>query len=308
MGSYGWISFRCNWGQGPGQLDCRQWVKAFKAGGCPLVIMNAKTCGNGFCTFNSRYTKYSLSGVRWRNGQGDIFREFADACRAEGIKCGADCAVGDNGVRKTPGGLFQNGSPAVESVIPTPVEGRPFPPGHKEYKFVVDDANRFMLNQLYELVHEYGPISQIWFDGVNPPDKSKQDYCHDLWHGMVRDLSPDTIQLGFGINEPGLSNGGVRYAPGDWIPQERGMTWISGWWDYPTDTREKAEDHKLMSIPLAMKYYLVAGAADAINYFGLPPCKNGRLAPEAVAQLEQVGALAPHLRQPGRLALERRQA
>ena len=84
--------------------------------------MNAKTCGNGFCTFNSRYTKYSLSGVRWRNGQGDIFREFADACRAEGIECSADCAVGDNGVRKTPGGLFQNGSPAVESVIPTPVE------------------------------------------------------------------------------------------------------------------------------------------------------------------------------------------
>ena len=32
----------------------------------------------------------------------------------------------------------------------------------------MDDYNRYFLNQLYELLTEYGPIHEVWFDGANP--------------------------------------------------------------------------------------------------------------------------------------------
>ena len=40
-------------------------------------------------------------------------------------------------------------------------------PGFASYAYTVDDYNRYFLNQLYELLTEYGPIYEVWFDGAN---------------------------------------------------------------------------------------------------------------------------------------------
>ena len=39
-----------------------------------------------------------------------------------------------------------------------PAKGRTPPPGFTNYTYAVDDYNRYFLNQLYELLTEYGPI------------------------------------------------------------------------------------------------------------------------------------------------------
>jgi alpha-L-fucosidase len=62
----------------------------------------------------------------------------------------------------------------VLSVIPTdpasfqsnPAKGRAPTPHFTNYTCVVDDYNRYFLNQLYELLTEYGPIEEVWFDGA----------------------------------------------------------------------------------------------------------------------------------------------
>ena len=45
-----------------------------------------------------------------------------------------------------------------------------------QFEFVVDDYNEYFLNQLFELLTEYGPVHEVWFDGAHPKRKGGQTY------------------------------------------------------------------------------------------------------------------------------------
>ena len=83
------------WGDGkedpgifnPARLDARQWAKAARAGGARAAILTAKH-HDGFCLWPTRTTTHSVAKSPWRNGQGDVVREFVDACRAEQLRPG----------------------------------------------------------------------------------------------------------------------------------------------------------------------------------------------------------------------------
>lgn len=128
------------WGEGgdsallfhPEQLDARQWAREARQAGMNYLILTAKH-HDGFCLWPSAQTDYSVASSPWRNGQGDVVRECADACREEGIGFGLYLSPWDR-----------------------------HEPRYAD-KEAYDD---FYCAQLTELLTGYGDLMEVWFDGA----------------------------------------------------------------------------------------------------------------------------------------------
>ena len=90
----------------PSKLDCGQWLDAAEAAGMKYAVLTVKHTG-GWCLWDSKHTERTISRSfrNFRNGQGDLVREFVDACRKRGIKVGLYyCLPGDFAKRHLPNG------------------------------------------------------------------------------------------------------------------------------------------------------------------------------------------------------------
>jgi alpha-L-fucosidase len=217
------------WGSGhedpsifnPTELDANQWCSAMQDFGGKMIVLVCKH-HDGFCLWPTRYTPHSVAASPWRDGKGDEVREVADAARAHGLKLGVYLSPADlYQLRTNPkksGGYYGDGSSNVLSVIPTdpasfksnPAKGRTPTPGFTNYTCVVDDYNRYFLNQLYELLTEYGPIEEVWFDGANPDPSVHETYNYAAWYDLIRHLQPQAVIMGKGPDVRWVGNeGGV---------------------------------------------------------------------------------------------------
>jgi alpha-L-fucosidase len=205
------------WGSGhedpsifnPSSLDANQWVSAMKNFGGKMVVLVCKH-HDGFCLWPTRYTPHSVASSPWLGGKGDVVREVANAARAQGLKLGVYLSPADlyqlRTNPKNPAGYYGDGSSNALSLIPTdpagfktnPALGRTPPAGFANYTCEVDDYNRYFLNQLYELLTEYGPIAEIWFDGANPDPSAKEAYNYAAWYDLIRHLQPGAVIFGKG--------------------------------------------------------------------------------------------------------------
>lgn len=205
----------------PTALDANQWLGAVKNFGGNLFVLVAKH-HDGFCMWPTRYTPHSSVASSWRGGKGDLVREVAEAAKAHGIKLAVYVSPADLYQLKTnpknPAGYYGNGSSNQLSVIPTdpasfqsdPSKGRPPTPGSTNYTYVVDDYNRYFLNQIYELLTEYGPIGEVWFDGANPDPSVRETYNYQAWYHLIRSLQPNAVIMGKGPDVRWVGNeGGV---------------------------------------------------------------------------------------------------
>lgn len=176
------------------QLDTDQWCEAMKAAGMKMVVITAKH-HDGFVLWQSRYTSHGVMSTGFREGKGDIMKELSASCRKYGLKLGVYLSPADLYQIEHPDGLYGNLSPYTERTIPREVPGRPFADRTK-FSFVVDDYNEYFLNQLFELLTEYGPIHEVWFDGAHPKTKGGQRYNYTAWRELIRTLAPEANIFG----------------------------------------------------------------------------------------------------------------
>lgn len=133
----------------PRSLDTDQWVQAAKAAGANYAVLVAKHCV-GFSLWPTEAHDYSVKSTPWKNGQGDLVRDFIESCKKYGLKPGLYCSSSANGYFKVdnPGLVVTKDSIA-----------------QLEY-------NKMVETQLTELWSNYGELFEIWFDGgVLPPEK-----------------------------------------------------------------------------------------------------------------------------------------
>lgn len=160
----------------PDKLNTTQWAQTFKKAGFKRLILTTKH-HDGFCLWPSRYTAHSVKSSSWRNGTGNVVKEFVKSVREVGLEVGLYLSPADIFQSKHPDPVhyqnksiadptdkprFGSGSPNMTVSIPTLIEGDDRRP-HKFYTFTLDDYNRYYMNQLYELLTEYGKISEVWF-------------------------------------------------------------------------------------------------------------------------------------------------
>lgn len=119
----------------PSKLDAGQIIKAAKAGGFKGIILVAKH-HDGFHMWPTKVSKYNISASSWKNGKGDVVKEFQMACKKEGLKFGLYNSPWDRN-------NLNYGSAAY-----------------------VDDYR----NELKELYSNYGPLFMSWHDGANGGD------------------------------------------------------------------------------------------------------------------------------------------
>ena len=69
---------------------------------------------------------------------------------------------------------------------------------------------------LYELLTEYGPIHEVWFDGANPDPSVHEVYNYEAWYHLIRSLQPGAVIMGKGPD--------VR-----WVGNESGVGRTTEW-------------------------------------------------------------------------------
>lgn len=254
----------------PRALDCEDWVKAARDAGAAYCVFTCKH-HDGFANWPSAYTEYSVKNTPWKNGRGDVVREFTDACRKYGRKIG----------------LYY--SPAqFGSVKMAP----------KEY----DD---YFIAQISELLTNYGRIDYLWFDGCG-----SEGHRYDT-ERIVREIrtlqpqillfnmwDPDTRWIG---NESGVADSPnplvrsavdvsirtekkdplktARFLPGECDCRIRDTSWFFS--DSDSDTVKSLDEL------MGLYYYSVGRGANLL--LNVSPDRRGLLPERDKAALMQFG-------------------
>ncbi len=181
---YGFLHFTINtftdkeWGYGgespdmfnPTDYDPEQIVRTAKEAGMKGLILTCKH-HDGFCLWPSKYTEHSVKSSVWQNGKGDVVRDISKTCKKHGLKFGVYLSPWDR--------------------------------NHKDYGR--PEYITYFRNQLTELLTQYGPIYEVWFDGANGGDgyyggarETRQIdrstyYDWDTTWAMVHELRPEAV-------------------------------------------------------------------------------------------------------------------
>jgi alpha-L-fucosidase len=156
----------------PDKLDCNQWAEVCKAAGMKYGVLTVKHT-EGYALWDSKHTTQDITAfVNYRNGKGDIVREYVDAFRKSGLKVGLYYCLPGNFSKDT----LPDGKPDLHG-LPPEAKG---------------DYVGFMRKQLTELLTNYGPIDLLWCDQFINPYTGK-DWQEIKAH--VKSIQPGCIMI-----------------------------------------------------------------------------------------------------------------
>ncbi|HTI06035.1 MAG TPA: alpha-L-fucosidase [Gemmatimonadales bacterium] len=299
---YGFLHFTVNtftdreWGYGdespavfnPTAFDADQIVEAAKDGGMKALILTCKH-HDGFCLWPSRYTEHSVKNSPFKR---DVVKEISDACARAGLKFGVYLSPWDRN---------------------RPEYGGP-------------DYLTYYRNQLRELLTEYGPVFEIFFDGANGGDGyyggayEKREIDNRTYYDwpttwqLVRDLQPQTVlfsdagpDIRWVGNEKGIAGetcwatqNSEDFSPGNADPDRLnrgdrpGSHWVPAECDVsirPGWFYHKTEDNQVKTAEQLVELYYSSVGRGASFLLNLPPDRRGLIHENDVRALRDLRRL-----------------
>lgn len=273
----------------PTALDCRQWARTCKEAGMQGIILTVKH-HDGFCLWPSALTEHSVKNAPWKNGQGDVVRELADACREYGLKMGLYLSPWDRN---------------------HPAYGQP------EYL-------EYFRGQLRELLTSYGDLFEVWFDGANGGTgwygganeertvDRRNYYDWPTTNALVAELQPNAVifsDAGPGVRWVGNENGFAgetnwstlrrdEFYPGSpnyrelteghadgthWVPAECDVSIRPGWYYHPE------QDTAVKSLAQLVDIYYHSVGRNGLLLLNLPVDTRGLVHEADAQQLQRLG-------------------
>jgi alpha-L-fucosidase len=152
----------------PQELNVEQWVITAKESGAKFALLTA-THETGFALYQSDVNPYSMKALKWKEGKGDIVKDFVDACRKHDIKPGIYL------------GIRWNSFLGVHNFV-VDGEGEMQKARQKYYNAMVE-------GMVTEICTRYGPLFEIWFDGgADDPANGAPDVLP-----IVKKYQPDCL-------------------------------------------------------------------------------------------------------------------
>lgn len=269
----------------PEGWDTDQWMCSAAEAGAKYAVLVANHC-TGFSLWQTKVNDYSVASCAYKNGKGDIVREFIESCGKYGIRPGLYYSTGCNGYYNI----------------------------NDEWKwdYKSDEYQSYVKNveaQIKELWSEYGELFEIWFDGgIVPVDSGGPDlvpllkkyqpnalcfqgpegYPNNLrWVGNENGLAPADCfsSYGGGTAMAGVEFDGAKAGSGSpfgkyWMPAETDMpnrdhgAFGGGWGWQPNET-----DHVFTPEHL-LDCYLRSVGHNSNLLLGMAIAKNGRFEDE----------------------------
>lgn len=321
------------WGHGdedpdlfqPSALDTDQWARTLRDNGFRYAILTVKH-HDGFVLYPSRYTDHDVAFSSWQDGTGDVLRMFTESAHRYGLKVGVYLSPADwNQYHQ---GVFANGSAKTERTIPTLVPGddragKDIP----SFNYDASDYGAYFLNQLYEVLTEYGEVDEVWFDGADGgiPNAGKETYDFAAYYDLIRHLAPQaTIAVsGPDVRWVGNENGLAR--ENEWSPVavghgDNGAQYVvpSGtaaeigtdealvtasqqgareltWWPAEVDVSIRSgwfyhDDQQPKSVDALSNIYYSSVGRNSVLLLNIPPNREGQLPASDVARLAEWNA------------------
>lgn len=248
----------------PTELDTDQWARILYKAGFKKIILTAKH-HDGFCLWPSKYTEHSVKNSPWKNGQGDVVKDLHKSCKKYGLQFGIYLSPWDQN-----SSLYGSGNA----------------------------YNKYYLNQLRELMNNYGPISEIWLDDVKDSDV-EQEYDWDSIYKTIKEINPSCIIFShMGPDARGVGNetgyaGKPCYSTIDlevmrkaevseylnhgdsngkyWVVTEADVSLRPGWFYH------KDEDNKIKTLEQLKNIYFNSVGNNAVLLLNFSPNKKGKL-------------------------------
>jgi alpha-L-fucosidase len=285
----GFIHFTVNtftnreWGLGnenetvfnPVNLDTRQWVAVAKDAGMKQLIITAKH-HDGFCLWPSSYTTHSVMRSPWKNGSGDVVKELSDACKQSRLKLGIYLSPWDR----------------------------------HEPCYGTDAYNKYYMDQLTELLTNYGEVSEVWMDGAKGENAKNMEYDFEAWRALIRRLQPNALifsDAGPDIRWIGNENGFAGETNWSMINNEnlvigkadvsylntgdpQGTKWIGGECDVsvrPGWFWHASEDSRVKTPAQLVDIYYKSVGRNGVLLLNIPPNSKGLISAEESAALKE---------------------
>lgn len=262
----------------PANFDAERWVKAFKEAGAKYITITSRH-HDGFSMFKSDATDYNI--VDATPFHRDVLKELADACAKEGIK------------------LHFYYSHVDWHRPDYPIGGTGHKNGRDTAHYNWPSYYRFMNDQLTELLTNYGPIRNIWFDGIwdHRKDSVPFDWQLDEQYKLIHTLQPGCLVTNnhhlavkpgedvqtFERDVPGENKGGFSAdTPVCAYPLETSYT-MNNSWGY------NAFDHNYKSVPELIQTLVKCAGKGANFLLNVGPQPNGEIPAEALARLKEMG-------------------